>query len=202
MWCGGGKFRWSVEMVEFLSCWLKGARALKVAWLIERGAHAQSCLVDWKGCALSKLLGWLKGARARAKWEVWWFFSSFLLPLRVDENRSACGDTNPFDFFKLRLEREVNKCPYITLASLKVMTSDQMYLPTLTGRSLFMSAWSFGIGFRLLWRPLGFSLNKYVYYMRIYFPGNFHQNVLTLTISFIGLNASIWFVLIYCPHPV
>jgi hypothetical protein len=33
-------------MVEFLSCWLKGARELKVAWLIEIGAHAQSCLVD------------------------------------------------------------------------------------------------------------------------------------------------------------
>jgi hypothetical protein len=27
-------------MVEFLSCWLKRARALKVAWLIKRGARA------------------------------------------------------------------------------------------------------------------------------------------------------------------
>ena len=38
--------------------------------------------------------------------------------------------------------------------------------------------------------------------MHIYFPWNFHENVLTLTTSFIGLNASIWFVLIYRPHPV
>jgi hypothetical protein len=35
-----------MEMVEFLSCWLKGAHALKVAWLIERGARTQSYLVD------------------------------------------------------------------------------------------------------------------------------------------------------------
>jgi hypothetical protein len=34
---------------------------------------------------------------------------------------------NPFDFFIWsEVEREVNKCPHITLASLKVMTSDVM----------------------------------------------------------------------------
>jgi hypothetical protein len=71
-------------------------------------SRAQSCLIDWKGRARSKLLGWMKGActlkvawlietGARAKWEVWWFSSSFLLQLRVDENRSACGDTLPYD---------------------------------------------------------------------------------------------------------
>ncbi len=65
-----------------------------------------------------------------------------------------------------------------------------------------MPASSSGLGLRLLWSPLGFSLNKYVCYMHIYLPWNFHQNVLTLTISFIDLNASIWFVLIYRPHPV
>ncbi len=38
--------------------------------------------------------------------------------------------------------------------------------------------------------------------MHIYLPWNFHQNVLTLNISFIDLNASIWLVLIHRPHPV
>ncbi len=65
-----------------------------------------------------------------------------------------------------------------------------------------MPASSSGLGLRLLWRLLGFSWNKYVCYMHIYFPWNFHQNILTLTISFIGLNASIWFVLICRLHPV
>jgi hypothetical protein len=36
-------------------------------------------------------------------------------------------DCNPFDYFMwCVVEREVNKCPHITLASLKVMTSDIM----------------------------------------------------------------------------
>ncbi len=73
---------------------------------------------------------------------------------------------------------------------------------TLTARSSFMPARSSSLGLRLLWRPLGFLSNKCVCYMHIYFPWNFHQNVLTLTIFFIGWNASIWFVLIYRPHPV
>jgi hypothetical protein len=38
--------------------------------------------------------------------------------------------------------------------------------------------------------------------MHINFSLNFHQNVFTLTIAFIGLNNSIEFVLIYRPHPV
>jgi hypothetical protein len=66
------------------------------------------------------------------------------------------------------VEREVNKCPHTTLASLKVRISDVRL--TLTGRSSFMPARSSGLGLRLLWRPLGFSLNKYVCYMHIYFP--------------------------------
>ncbi len=65
-----------------------------------------------------------------------------------------------------------------------------------------MPSRSSGLGLRLLWRPLGFSLNKCVFYMDIKFPWKFHQNLFTLTIYFIGLNASIWFVLIYRPHPV
>jgi hypothetical protein len=58
------------------------------------------------------------------------------------------------------------------------------------------------LGLRLLWRPLGFSSNKCVYYMHIKFSLNFHQNVFTLTIYFIALNVAIEFVLIYRPHPV
>ncbi len=73
-------------------CCEPGVRALKVAWLIEMVARAQSCLVDWMGaCAQSCLVDW--NGRTRSKWEVWWFFSSFLLQLRVDENKSAHGDT-------------------------------------------------------------------------------------------------------------
>jgi hypothetical protein len=41
----------------------------------------------------------------------------------------------------------------------------QMLWPTLTGRSSFMPASSFGLGLRLLWSPLGFLLTKYVFYM-------------------------------------
>ncbi len=38
--------------------------------------------------------------------------------------------------------------------------------------------------------------------MNINFSWKFHQKVLTLTITFIVLNDSIEFVLIYRPHPV
>ncbi len=38
--------------------------------------------------------------------------------------------------------------------------------------------------------------------MHINFPWKFHQNVFTLTITFIVLNVSTEFVLIYRPHPV
>ncbi len=38
--------------------------------------------------------------------------------------------------------------------------------------------------------------------MHINYSWNFHQNIFTLTISFIVLNAAIEFVLIYRPHPV
>jgi hypothetical protein len=63
-------------------------------------------------------------------------------------------------------EREVNKCPHIILSSLKVMTSDLM---TDLDRSSFMQARSSSLGLRLLWRPLGFSSNKCVYYKNIKF---------------------------------
>jgi hypothetical protein len=65
-----------------------------------------------------------------------------------------------------------------------------------------MPASSSGLGLRLLWRPLGFLLNKCVFYMHINFPLKFHQNLFTLTITFIVLNVSTEFVLIYRPHPV
>ncbi len=38
--------------------------------------------------------------------------------------------------------------------------------------------------------------------MHINYSWNFHQNIFTLTIYFIVLNAAIEFVLIYRPHPV
>jgi len=38
--------------------------------------------------------------------------------------------------------------------------------------------------------------------MNINFPWKFHQNVFSLTITFIVLNVSTEFVLIYRPHPV
>ncbi len=38
--------------------------------------------------------------------------------------------------------------------------------------------------------------------MHINYSWNFHQNIFTLTISFIVLNAAIEFVLINRPHPV
>ncbi len=38
--------------------------------------------------------------------------------------------------------------------------------------------------------------------MHINYSWNFHQNIFTLTISFIVLNAAIELVLIYRPHPV
>jgi hypothetical protein len=65
-----------------------------------------------------------------------------------------------------------------------------------------MYARSSSIGLRLIWRPLGFSSNKCVIFMIINFSWNFRQKVFTLSISFIVLNASIEFVLIYRPHPV
>jgi hypothetical protein len=110
-------------------------------------------------------------------------------------------DCNPSDYFMCSVvEREVTTCPHITLASLKVMTSDLM--TDLAERSSFMPARSSGLGLRLLWRPLGFSLNKCVFYMHVNFPLKFHQNVFTLTITFIVLNVSPEFVLIYRLHPV
>ncbi len=109
-------------------------------------------------------------------------------------------DCNPSDYFLwCVVEREVTKFPHITLASLKVMTSDLM---TNLDREVIIHASSSGLGLRLLWRPLGFSLNKCVIYMHINFPWKFHQNLVTLTITFIVLNVSPEFVLIYHPHPV
>ncbi len=65
-----------------------------------------------------------------------------------------------------------------------------------------MPARSSSLGLRLLWRPLGFLSNKCVYYMHINYSWNFHQNIFTLTISFIVLNAAIEFVLIFRPHGI
>jgi hypothetical protein len=60
-------------------------------------------------------------------------------------------------------EREVNKCPHITLSSLKVMTSDLM--TDLDREDIIHAGRSSSLGLRLLWRPLGFSSNKCVGYV-------------------------------------
>jgi hypothetical protein len=65
------------------------------------------------------------------------------------------------------VEREVNECTQITMASLKVMTSDVM---TDLDKEVIIHACKKFWSLRLLLRPLGFSLNKYVCYMHIYFP--------------------------------
>jgi hypothetical protein len=76
---------------------------------------------------------------------------------------------NSFNFFMWsKVEREFNKCPHITLASLKVMTSDVM--TDLDREVIIHASRSSGLRLRLSWRPLGFSLDKYVCYMHIYFP--------------------------------
>jgi hypothetical protein len=68
------------------------------------------------------------------------------------------------------VEREVTKCPHITLASLKVMTSDLMTDTNLDREVIIHACKKFWLGMRLLWRPLGFSLNKCVLYMHRNFP--------------------------------
>jgi hypothetical protein len=79
---------------------------------------------------------------------------------------SSSTDCNSLDYSMWCIvDREVNKCPHITLASLKGMTSD--VVTDLDRRSSFMPARSSSLGLRLLWRPLGFLSNKCVYYMLI-----------------------------------
>jgi hypothetical protein len=56
------------------------------------------------------------------------------------------------------VEREVNKQPHNTLASLKAMTSDVM--AKLDRMSSFMYARGSGLVLRLIWRPLGFLSNN------------------------------------------
>jgi hypothetical protein len=62
-------------------------------------------------------------------------------------------------------EREVSKCPHITLTSLKVMTS--AVVTDLDREVIIHTSMKFSLGLRLLWRPLGFLSNKCLYYMRI-----------------------------------
>jgi hypothetical protein len=75
-------------------------------------------------------------------------------------------DCNSLDYFMwCVVDREVNKCPHITLASLKVMTSDVV---TDLDRKVIIHAYkNSSLGLGLLWRPLGFLSNKCVYYMHI-----------------------------------
>ncbi len=75
-------------------------------------------------------------------------------------------DCNSLDYFMWCVfEREVNKCPHITLTSLKVMTS--AVVTDLDREVIIMPARSSSLGLRLLWRPLEFLSNKCVYYMHV-----------------------------------
>jgi hypothetical protein len=64
------------------------------------------------------------------------------------------------------VEREVNKQPHNTLASLKAMISDVM--AKLDRDVAFMYARGSGLVLRLIWRPLGFLSNKCTWYMNTY----------------------------------
>jgi hypothetical protein len=98
------------------------------------------------------------------------------------------------------VEREVNKQLHNKLASLKAMILDVM--ANLDREVVIHVCKKFQSWIEVIWRPLGFSSNECVIYMNINLSGNFHHKFFTLTISFIVLNASIEFVLIYRPHPV
>ncbi len=89
---------------------------------------------------------------------------------------------------------------HITLTSLKVMTSavvTDLYREIIIHTSMKFQYW-----IEVVMEPLGFLSNKCLYCMHINYSWNLHQNIFTLTISFIVLNAAIEFVLIYRPHPV
>ena len=110
-------------------------------------------------------------------------------------------DCNSLDYFMWCVfEREVNKCPHITLTSLKVMTS--AVVTDLDREVIIHACKKFQSWIEVVMEATGFLSNKCVYYMHINYSWNFHQNIFTLTISFIVLNAAIEFVLIYRPHPV
>jgi hypothetical protein len=64
-------------------------------------------------------------------------------------------------------ERKVNKCPHITLALLKVMTSD--IITDLDREVIIHACKNSVLELSLLWRQLGSSSNKYVFYMHINF---------------------------------
>ncbi len=62
-WCGGGGWNQLLRQVEEggpRPCVVKCGDGWILVLLTERGPRAQSCLVDWKGRARSKLPGWLK----------------------------------------------------------------------------------------------------------------------------------------------
>jgi hypothetical protein len=107
---------------------------------------------------------------------------------------------NPLDYFMwCKVEREVNKCSHITLDSLKAMTSDVM--TDLERVVIIHACMKFRSWIEAVMDATG-VFSKYIFMLYAYkLPLKFHQNVLTLTISFIGLNVSKGFVLIYRLHP-
>ncbi len=100
-------------------------------------------------------------------------------------------DCNPLDYFMwCVVEREVNKWPHITLACLKVMTSDVM--TDLDREVIIHACQSLGLGLSLLWRQLGFSSNKYVCYININLMDLHASNTLhTGRINHMCINSSI-----------
>ncbi len=81
-WCGGGGWNQLVRQVEEggpRPCVVKCGDGWILVWLAERGARAQSCLVDWKGRARSKLPDSLKGART---FKVVWLIEMGALKVR------------------------------------------------------------------------------------------------------------------------
>jgi hypothetical protein len=66
------------------------------------------------------------------------------------------------------VEREVNKCPHITLAFFKVMTSD--VLTDLDREVIIHACKKFRSWIEAVMEATGFSLNKLVCYMHINLP--------------------------------
>ncbi len=139
-------------------------------------------------CALTMRMSPLS-CTTRSSWRPTWWSTGWRPP--------SSTDCNPSDYFMWCIvEREVTKCPHITLASLKVMTSEVM---TDLDREVIINAckksWSW---IEAVMEATGI----FIIYMHINFPWKFHQYVFTLTITFIVLNVLTEFVLIYRPHPV
>ncbi len=166
MWCWGGKFRWSMEMVEFLSCWLKA------------GARAQSCLVDWKGRAHSKLPDWMKGARAL---KVAWLIKLVVCVVVSRDN---------FMKYTLKLENSTKKTflwilfDFLSLKTDVNVPSRKVICKKLWKKTYFLLASCQPL------RKKGRSGSVRQWYGSAY-PDDLYQNVIKLTIILVSMSCSI-----------